>query len=83
MAGHRRGTGQPTQAQARAKRRRKFLADRLGRARSPVEQVTAAAEYARAALSALSHMDPNAAEIVARELVEVLVAHVDQAMSRR
>lgn len=80
MAGHRRGTGRPTKAQARARRRRERLTDRLGRARTPVARLTAAAEYARAALS---HMDSRTAEAVARELVEHLVATVDQATAHR
>ena len=78
MAGHRRGTGRPTRAQARRSRRRARLVSRLGRARSPVERVTAAAEYAR---GALRDMESFTAESVARELVEHLVATVDQAVT--
>lgn len=73
MAGHRRGTGRPTRAQRRAARRRELLADRLARAREPVEQVSAAADYARAAVA---EMPPARAAAVAAELVAALTAAV-------
>lgn len=76
MAGHRRGTGRPTRAQTRADRRRLLLASRLGRARSPAEQLAAAADYARAVLTDLP---PAAADLLARELVAALTTAADRA----
>jgi hypothetical protein len=61
-------------AVARATNRRARLAEALGRARSPVEQLTAAAAYARAELAALTRHDPAAAAAVARELVDALTS---------
>jgi hypothetical protein len=74
MAGRRRGTGKPRMVVSRAANRRDRLVEALGRARSPVEQVTAAAAYARAELAAMSRRDPAAAAAVAAELVDVLTS---------
>lgn len=71
MAGHRRGTGRPTRAERRAASRRRLLTDRLARAQSPVERMTAAADYAR---SVVADLPAAQAQVLADELVAVLVA---------
>lgn len=70
MAGHRRGTGRPTRAERRAASRRRLLTDRLARAQSPVERMTAAADYAR---SVLADLPAAQAQVLADELVAVLI----------
>jgi DNA-binding GntR family transcriptional regulator len=83
MAGRRRGTGRPLLIVARATSRRTRLTDQLGRARSPVEQVTAACEYVRAELAALTRRDPQAAAALAAEVVRYLTAAGEQAAQPR
>ena len=70
MAGHRRGTGRPTRAERRAASRRRLLTDRLARAQSPVERMTAAADYAR---SVVADLPAAQAQVLADELVAVLI----------
>jgi hypothetical protein len=76
MAGRRRGTGRPTVADARQRRRRQYLTDRLAAARTPMARLTAATEYAR---GVLSDLEPHAAELVAAELADHLIAAADLA----
>lgn len=71
MAGQRRGTGRPTRAERRAASRRRLLTDRMARAQSPVERLAAAADYAR---SVLADLPAAQAQVLADELVAVLIA---------
>ena len=79
MAGRRRGTGRKPLVVASTERRRNTLTVRLANARTPVEKVAAASEYARSALTQLTGRDPAAAEQLAAELVRQLTAAGDQA----
>lgn len=80
MAGHRRAvngrTARPTQAEKRWTRRRKWLAEKIGEASGPAGQVTAAMEYARAAVRELP---PHVAAQVAHQIHTEVVALVDRA----
>lgn len=69
MAGQRRGTGRPTQAQRRAERRRELLTRRLAEAQTPADRLGAAYAYARAQLA---DMPPAEAARAADELVRAL-----------
>lgn len=76
MAGQRRGTGRPTQAQRRAERRRALLTTRLAQATTPAQQLAAAADHARAVLAELP-------DELARPLADELTRHLLQATSRK
>lgn len=76
MAGHRRSTAQPTQRQSKAERRRAHMINRLGNAQTPAERLTAACDYAR---STVANLDQRAANLLADELVRMLVDACDAA----
>lgn len=69
MAGHRRGTGRPTRAQARADRARRQLVERMAAAQTPADRLGVAYGFARARLLELT---PAEAATRADELVRVL-----------
>lgn len=76
MAGHRRETGRPMQRRTRYENRRARLNDRLAVARTPVELVTAAAEFMRSIVSALPE---DIAQETARSTVDALIALAESA----
>ncbi|MGH8881870.1 MAG: hypothetical protein ACRD0P_31735 [Stackebrandtia sp.] len=84
MAGHRRAIdgrpGKPTQAQARAERRKGRLTDRLAQARTSVDRLAAAYDYARAALA---DADPHTADTAVHDLINTLVGVADQVTTDR
>lgn len=70
MAGHRRGTGKPTQRQAGADRRRQALTAAMAQASGPVERLSIAAEYLRGALRRNPAPEAlNEAENLAQQLI--------------
>lgn len=67
MAGHRRGTGKPTRAAARAARMRARLDEELAAALTPAAKVGAAADYLRSVLT--RHPDEDIADRVVADLI--------------
>ena len=77
MAGHRRATGDPLQKVKKARSRRATFIEALGRASTPVEQITAVDEYVRAAVKDLS---PEAASRLAADTVEIVRTITDRVL---
>lgn len=81
MAGHRQGTGRPTQRRSRAARARAALAERMAAASSPIDKVHAAAEFARSALTVGMRVDPAGTEHSAAQLVHNLIGVADRILA--
>lgn len=78
LVGSRRTSRRPTQRQSAAARRRSHMVERLGKAQTPRERMTAAMEYAR---STLAQLDGHTGELLANELVQRVIAACDGALA--